>query len=81
MDTLAMYHVPPAALSNHRGDLRSKVVVPLARPSRDAKDVDALKYLLTGTFTSPIGRKNCDIEVIKDGKPTSYLVNVRLDTA
>jgi hypothetical protein len=74
-----MYDVPAAWLTYDRGNLRSEVVVPIARPGRDAKNAHTVETLRARTLTSAIGRQYGDVKSIERRQAASYLVDVRLD--
>src|SRR5215472_18658409 len=81
MDSLAMDDVPAVGLADHRGNLRSEIVIALTRPCRDAEHSYAFQDLRPRTLASPVGGQHCDIEPIKGGEPASHLVYVHLDAA
>src|ERR1700735_2427929 len=63
VNSLTVDDVPPATPSDHTGDTRGKVVIPTARPRRNAQHGGAVDNLPSGTTACPVGGQDGDLEV------------------
>src|SRR6266581_5066454 len=81
MDSLAVDDIPLVALPHYGGDLWCEVVIPPARPGRNARHRDTVNDLLVRKSPGAVSSKYGYREVLTFGKATRDLVYVRLGSA